>query len=167
MGIELWMVNNGAWTGVWCEVGLIEYLHDGLAVAVRRRTVAARAKHCTGPGVLFFTTRDLACKRPLLFFLNQDHQLKSSPAGHMLYLVGDSDACVEIDSTPLLKPSSRGPLRGGSQDMATTYKMGHLDHYIVNVCLFCFQFSSTISAMMINLEIGNRTTSAAAGHRER
>jgi hypothetical protein len=66
--------------------------------------------------------------RPSLFFLNQDHQLKSSPAGHILYLVGDSDACVEIDSTPLLKPSSRGPLRGGTQDLAMTYKMGHLDH---------------------------------------
>jgi hypothetical protein len=83
-----------------------------------------------------------------------------------LYLVGDSDACVEIDSTPLLKPSSRGPLRGGSQDMATTYKMGHLDDRSCSFskCMSLAQFSSITSAMMINLEIGNRTTSAAVGH---
>lgn len=125
----------------------------------------ARAKPCTGP-LYLFTTRDRACMRPLLFLLNQDHQLKSSPAGHILYLVGDSDACVEIDSTPLLKPSSRGPLRGGSQDMATTYKMGHLDDRSnsFSKCMSSIQFCPNISAMMINLEIGNRTTSAAVRH---
>lgn len=110
-----------------------------MAFASRRRMQNCRSscQACTGLDVFFSLQRGLACTRSLLFFLNQDHQLKSSPAGLMLYLVGDSDACVEIDSTPLLKPSSRGPLRGGSQDMATTYKMGHLDHnsLVSNVCL--------------------------------
>ena len=87
--------------------------------------------------------------RPLSFLLNQDHQLKSSPAGYVLYLVGDSDACVEIDSTPLLKPSSRGPLRGGSQDMATTYKMGHLDDdsSSFSKCMSLAQFSPNTSLL--------------------
>lgn len=112
-------------------------------VAVGRRTVAARAKHARAL-TYSFHYKDLACLRPLLFLLNQDHQLKSSPAGLMLYLVGDSDACVEIDETPLLKPSSRGPLRGGSQDMATTYKMGHLDHnsLVWNKCMSFASISS-------------------------
>lgn len=129
------MVSSSAWSGCLVSCG-IEYLHD--ALASRRRTQNCRSSRqaCTGPDV-FFSLQSLACLRPLLFFLKQDHQLKSSPAGLMLYLVGDSDACVEIDSTPLLKPSSRGPLRGGSQDMATTYKMGHLDHnsLVLNKCM--------------------------------
>ena len=54
-----------------------------------------------------------------LFFNKQDHQLKSSPAESNFILADDSDECVERN--PLLKPSSRGPSFGCSQDAMTTY----------------------------------------------
>lgn len=109
--------------------GGIEYLHDALdkSPSNDEAELSQLVPSCARAPSSLFHYKKPRPSPSLLFFLNQDHQLKSSPAGYVLYLVGDSDACVEIDSTPLLKPSSRGPLRGGSQDMATTYKMGHLD----------------------------------------